>query len=131
VDTPARHNMTKLQRHLDQGMSVFYSMHEAIVPYCMWKTNSDVTHAVSSAPRSAYAPHRAELAPRTQDDGHCVDRMRAWWTGPNATTGGVWNSTVKALADSKKLLGVYVGDELLGGNMVSRTIIAGIWVAFF
>ena len=122
--------MTKLQRHLDQGMSVFYSMHEAIVPYCMWKTNSDVTHALSSTPRSPYAP-RAELAPRSQDDGHCVDRMRAWWTGPNATTGGVWNSTVKALADSKKLLGVYVGDELLGGNMVTRTIIAGIWVAFF
>ena len=50
-----------------------------------------------------------------KDDGKCVERMKMWWTG-NETVKGVWNTSISKLAQEKKLLGVYVGDELLGGG---------------
>ena len=43
--------------------------------------------------------------------------MQAWWTGPNASSPGYWNTTLKPLVQQKKLLGVYFGDELLGGGV--------------
>ena len=116
-------NTTELQTQLDAGFSVLASMHGQVVTNCIWHVNSDLVHAISSAPRAKY-PRREELQQQRRGegtsrahDGKCVERMKAWWTGPNASAPGYWNTTMEPLVKQKKLLGVYFGDELLGGGV--------------
>ena len=116
-------NVSSLQAQLDLGFTVLLSMHGSVVENCIWHVNSDVVSTVSGSPRGRF-PRREELQQQrrrgggsTSRDGRCVERMQAWWTGPNATSGGYWNTTIEPLAKSKKILGVYMGDELLGGGI--------------
>ena len=61
----------------------------------------------------------------------CEIKWRAAWYGPNASTGGVWNSTVKRIAamaphqsNRGRLLGYYVGDELLAQGLSVSSLTA-------
>jgi hypothetical protein len=54
----------------------------------------------------------------------CPEKWAAVWTGPNATVGGLWNRSVAKLAAQKKLIGVYFGDELLGGGLTVSNLTA-------
>ena len=67
-----------------------------------------------NAPTHAWCP--ATSPPYNSTNLHCADNWRRAWFG-NSTVGGMWNSTIKKLADEKKIIGVYVGDELLGGDI--------------
>lgn len=59
-------------------------------------------------------------------EGKCFDKWREQWVG-NATHGGIWNTTIKRLAAQKKLIGVYVGDEILGSEVVSQRNLTAIF----
>ena len=61
----------------------------------------------------------------------CELKWRAAWYGPNSSTGGVWNSTVKRIAamaphqsNRGRLLGYYVGDELLAQGLSVSSLAA-------
>ena len=120
-------NETELQWQRDHGYSVLLSIFGDVVQNCIWASNSEVTHAVADRPKTKF--RRAVSVPSggatlSAHDGHCIDRMQAWWTGPNSTAGGVWNSSVAQLVKENKLLGVYVGDELLGGGITVSNLTA-------
>ena len=68
-------------------------------------------------------PKQHQAAQKVGPDIHCADKWRAIWFG-NATHGGVWNQTVQKLAQDKKIIGVYVGDELLGGKITVSNLTA-------
>ena len=55
---------------------------------------------------------------------HSPEQWATAWTGPNATVGGLWNRSVAKLAAQKKLIGVYFGDELLGGGLAVSNLTA-------
>ena len=115
-------NETELQTYLDLGYDMFLSMQGITVQTCIWGTNAEVVHSVASTPPSPFKS--TERRPATAHSPLCPERWQAAWTGPNATVGGIWNNSIEKLAKEKKLIGVYLGDELLGGGLTVSNLTA-------
>jgi len=115
-------NETELQTVLDLGYDMFLSMQGITVQTCIWGTNAEVVHSVASTPPSPFKS--TERRPATAHSPLCPERWQAAWTGPNATVGGIWNNSIEKLAKEKKLIGVYLGDELLGGGLTVSNLTA-------
>ena len=109
-------NETAMNERLAQGYDLLLDAGGITVVQCEWTTNLDVVRTVAGSPPRPFV-NDVDAPPKSF---HCADKWRRAWFG-NSTVGGVWNNTVKRLADEKKIIGVYVGDELLGGEITIST----------
>ena len=121
-------NETLMEEGLANGYDLMLNVAGITVVQCQWTTNNDIARAVTGAPASRFKRRSGADAPPHCNNSasgvcHCADKWRQAWFG-NATVGGVWNTTVKRLADEKKIIGVYVGDELLGGEITVSNLSA-------
>lgn len=57
----------------------------------------------------------------------CSGNATCWrrlFIGPNATVGGFWNTTIEPAVKKKLIMGLYIGDEILGCGMLVSELTA-------
>eukprot|EP01052_Picozoa_sp_SAG31_P037010 SAG31_NODE_4704_length_3021_cov_4.117043_4_plen_229_part_00 len=59
--------------------------------------------------------------PQCSGNATCWRRL---FIGPNATVGGLWNTTIEPAVKKKLIMGLYIGDEILGCGMLVSELTA-------